>query len=476
MLHKLSLVILFFFTSSNIHSQSAGSIHAKISNLLTDEFFNSTSIAVDVYNLTKSEIIYQRNQKKLLHPASNMKILTSAAALLFLGMDYKFQTSLYYTGEFLDKTLYGDLYIVGGFDPDFTSNELDSLASIISSLGIDEITGSITGDITAKDSLFWGKGWMWDDDPSSDAPYLSALNINDNSIKVFVKGNNPGDPAEIILKPFTGYVDVINNCITIPPYEKDSLLIERDWINRKNTLLINGTVSKTLKPDTVSIQQSLNLFEPGKYFLTLFKETLDKKNISGKKEISLGRKPNNAVHLFTFERGIDSVVININKNSDNLSAEMLLYSMAVQDSGKHAAAEQGLILIDSLIELTGLNPDDYSFADGSGVSRYNLVSAELLLNVLKFMYYHPNLFDLFYNSLPIAGIDGTLKYRMIGTAAENNLHGKTGALSGVSALSGYLNSAAGDLVAFSILVQNYTGTSARAQLYIDEICRILSEE
>ncbi|HVO72919.1 MAG TPA: D-alanyl-D-alanine carboxypeptidase/D-alanyl-D-alanine-endopeptidase, partial [Ignavibacteriaceae bacterium] len=386
------------------------------------------------------------------------------------------QTSLYYTGKILNGTLYGDLYVAGGLDPDFTTGDLDSLISIISLLKINEITGKIIGDVSVKDSLFWGKGWMWDDDPSADAPYLSALNINKNCIKVLIKGKKTDDHAEIILQPPTGYVTTINTCTVIPAYEKDSVTIDRDWINRKNTLLIKGTVKKTLEPDTVSAEKILNLFEPEKYFLTLLRERLDAKKISGKKDIALNKIPRYAVRIFTFERTIDSVIVNMNKISDNLSAEMLLYALGGKDTVKPASEEAGLKLVDSLIALSGFNPGNYKLADGSGVSRYNLVSAELLLGILKFIYGHPEIFNLIYKSFPAAGVDGTLKTRMISTAAENNVHAKTGELNGVNALSGYLNSAGGDLIAFSILIQNYTGPSAQAQFFIDEICRILTKE
>jgi D-alanyl-D-alanine carboxypeptidase/D-alanyl-D-alanine-endopeptidase (penicillin-binding protein 4) len=316
---------------------------------------------------------------------------------------------------------------------------------------------------------------MWYDDPSTDAPYLSALNINKNSIKIFVKGERIGGTAKVIPRPQTDYVNVVNKCIVIPSYERDSLSINRDWIGRKNTFSIEGTVNKTLYPDTVSAEADFNIFGPEKYFLTLFREALERKKITGKKDIALGEKPEYAVPLFTLERGLDSVLINMNKMSDNLSAEMLLYSLAAEDSGKPASAEAGLKWIDSLVSFIGFNSGNYKFADGSGVSRYNLVSAELLLSVLKFIYSRPDFFNLLYESFPVAGIDGTLKTRMIGTSAENNVHAKTGGLMGVNSLSGYLHSAGGDLIAFSILIQNYTGGSAEAQFFIDEICRILNE-
>lgn len=477
MFKQRAIFILIIFVNSEIISQPVSSIQNKIDNLLSADFFQSTLIACDIYDLTKGGILYQKNHKMLLHPASNMKILTSAAGLLFLGPDYKFKTSLYYSGQIINGTLYGDLYIVGGFDPDFISSDLDSLVNIIFLTGIKEITGDIIGDISSKDSIFWGNGWMWDDDPSTDAPYLSALNINDNAVGVFVKGVNLGDTAEISIKPQTNFVNIINSAVTISPFDKDSLYIDRDWINRKNTVIVKGTVNQTFSTDKVPREVKLNLFEPEKYFLTLFIEALDSAGIKTKSEFKFSVKPDYAVHLFSFERGYDSVMVNLNKTSDNLSAEMILYAMAAEHFDLPASAHNGLKLIDSLIILAGLNPENYRFVDGSGVSRYNLVTAEMLLNLLKYLYYQQSdLYLVLYNSFPIAGVDGTLEDRMIGTAAENNVHAKTGTLSGVSALSGYLTADSGNVIAFSIMVQNYTAESSAARYYIDEICKILAEE
>ncbi len=119
-----------------------------------------------------------------------MKMLTTAAGLVFLGPKYNFTTSLYYTGFIADSILYGDLYAVGGLDPDFTTKDLDSMVVLLKNLGVKEILGNIYGDVSMCDSLFWGNGWMWDDDPSTDAPYMTALNINTNAIQVKVNYRN----------------------------------------------------------------------------------------------------------------------------------------------------------------------------------------------------------------------------------------------------------------------------------------------
>jgi D-alanyl-D-alanine carboxypeptidase/D-alanyl-D-alanine-endopeptidase (penicillin-binding protein 4) len=176
MFKQLAIFILIII-NSEIISQPVSSIQNKIDNLLSADFFQSTLIACDIYDLSKGEILYQKNHKLLLHPASNMKILTSAAGLLFLGPGYKFKTSLYYSGQIINGTLYGDLYIAGGFDPDFISSDLDSLVNIISLSGINEITGDIIGDISSKDSIFFS----YDGDMiSTDAPFY-CFEHNDNA-------------------------------------------------------------------------------------------------------------------------------------------------------------------------------------------------------------------------------------------------------------------------------------------------------
>ena len=166
----------------------------------------------------------------------------------------------------------------------------------------------------------------------------------------------------------------------------------------------------------------------------------------------------------------------MNKTSDNLDAEMLLYAIAFADSGAPAMADDGLAAVKRFIETLGFNSDDYYLADGSGVSHYNLVSAELLSEFLKNIYYErKDLFDLFYNSLAIAGVDGTLKNRMRGTLAEGNVHAKTGTIKGVSNLSGYVTSKNGHLLAFSILIQNFVEEYSKARSFQDKICELLAE-
>ncbi len=483
--YKIFLITIFHFVfisdvfSQQDNQQQASNTHHLVSDikeLIDDPFFEKTLIAIDIFNLTDSISLFSKNEKLLLRPASNMKLLTSTSALINLGESYNFKTDLYHTGIIEGEELYGDLFVVGGFDPDFTTEDLDSLVKVLISLGIKKVFGVIYGDTSKKDSLYWGKGWMWDDDPEPSAPYLSALNINDNSIEVFVEGGIIDSQAIVTVNPETDFVTIENNSVTVGPYDSDDFFITRDWINRKNTVMVEGTVSKTSVIDSSEHLSKINLLYPEKYFLTLFREELEKVGFEIEKPIEIKPLPENAVYLISINRSIDTVLYYLNKESDNLNAEMLIYAMALADSGAPATAYNGLAAVKRLIDSLGFNPDNYSIADGSGVSHYNLVSAELLLESLKYMYYNQkDLFELFYNSLPVAGVDGTLKNRMKNTSAQNNVHAKTGTLNGVSNLSGYVTSKNSHLIAFSILVQNFVDEYSKARSFQDKICELLAE-
>lgn len=470
------LAVGFFFFSSNVYPQlNRDQVNSSLDGIIKDDFFKTTTIAIDVYDLTANEYLYRFNENRLLNPASNMKLLTSAAGLVFLGPAYNFVTSVQYTGEIVNDILYGDLYVVGGFDPIFNSSNLDRFLEDIRKAGIKEISGNIYGDISKKDSLFWGWGWMWDDDPSTDAPYLSSLNINSNAIDVYVLGTAQGMKPEVKTAPGTEYVNIINSAVT-SSVDPQKIRITRDWRNRKNDIYVSGYILPPQFAIGDTVEASVNIYRPDLYFLNLFKECLLKSGIKITGELNLKKKPASSRWLSVFSRQYDSVINYMNKHSDNLSAEMVLYSLAASFNVYPVSARQGIHVIDSLLTLSGVLRNGYVLADGSGVSRYNLVSAEQILAVLKYMYVtDPYLFKIYLNSLPLAGVDGTLAKRMNDTDALGKVHAKTGTLRGVSCLSGYVTAKNDHLLAFSILEQNFIDETAFARYFQDKICQVLAE-
>lgn len=445
-----------FFSFLIIISSFSQSLSSKINKVIENNFFDTCLISIQIEDLTTNKTIFQKNEKLLLRPASNMKILTSAAGLIYLGKDYEFTTNFYYDGYISNDTLHGNLFFEGGCDPDFTTNDFYHFVNSLSEKNIKYISGNIFGDISFKDSLYWGKGWMWDDDPSSDAPRLSALNLNDNCVTIITSEHM------IRLSPKTSFVELIFN-------EQDSVFsVTRDWLNGTNKIIISG---KARYNDSIKI----NIIKPEEYFLTVFKEILDSNNISVAGVIGISKVLNNCKFLAASKRKYSEVINNLNKNSDNLTAEMTIYALSEKYFGKPASAENGIALINLMIDSIGLKSAKYRIVDGSGVSHYNVISAELIVKLLKYIYQnYPDKFKIFYESFSVAGVDGTLENRMKNSKAFNNVHAKTGTLAGVSCLSGYVRTKRNHLLAFSIMMQNFVGSSKRARDFQDEICEILS--
>lgn len=464
--------LIFLFISSYIYSQSYNkTVQEGIESILDDEYFNSTLIAVDIYDLTADEFLYRKNENMLLHPASNMKVLTTAAALEFLGKDYEFITSVFHTGIIIDSICYGDIFIVGGLDPDFTTEDLDTLVLGIKKFGIKEIRGNIYGDVSNIDSLFWGNGWMWDDDPSTDSPYMTSLIINDAAIKIAYEPNLIGDTVIYKIIPQTNFFEVINNSLT-SRNNKSDLKISRNWLDRGNRITISGNLFYKSTPDTVAI----NVVNPTYYFLFLFKENLNKYSIKFEGNLDTLTLPEFSTFIYSKKRKFKNVINNLNKESDNLSAEMTLRALSLGYFDKPASASNGIQMIDSLIKIIDRDPKKYKLVDGSGLSHYNLITTDLMIEVLKYFYFEStNNYQVLVESFPIAGVDGTLKNRMKRTKAESNVRAKTGTLSGVSALSGFMKTKNNHNLAFSILIQNFVNSAKNARFFQDEICAFLAE-
>lgn len=447
----------FLFSFLIVSTSFSQSVSSKLNKILSDKFFDTCLVAIQIEDLTADKILFKKNEKMLLRPASNMKILTSAAGLIYLGEDYQFTTNLYYDGFISNDTLFGNIFIEGGCDPDFSTQDFYEFSEALKNLNIKVIAGNLYGDISFKDSIYWGKGWMWDDDPSSDAPRLSALNLNDNCIELFFENE------QFEISPKTKFIEIVI-------YENDtSFTVDRDWLNNTNKIIICG------KPDNKSYFK-VNITNPEKYFLTVFKEVLDSNDIKLTGEVGIQNLSEKVYYITSVKRKFSDVIVNLNKNSDNLSAEMTLYALSEKYYGRPANADSGIKIIKELIDSIGFQSGNYRIVDGSGVSHYNVLSAELIAGSLKYVYKkYPEKFRTLRDSFPIAGVDGTLENRMKDSKAFNNVHAKTGTLTGVSCISGYLTTMKNHTLAFSIMMQNFVGSAKRVRDFQDKILGMLAE-
>jgi len=451
-------------------------LQTRLDKLLADEFYQRATAGVVVYDLTDQKQLYTHNEKRLCRPASNMKLITSAAALSMLTSEFNFRTEVYYTGM-IDKSgqLQGDLYLAGGFDPELKSADLDILITQMKKAGVNRINGNLYLDASMADPTFWGKAWSWDDDMEAFQPYLSPIPLNKGVVKLKVIPASPERAPIIKTEPESSFIQVVNRATTVwrsAEPARNTLRFTRDFVDGHNLITVSGNISTSVN----AYETMISLKNPHGYVLTLFAEKLSEQfpgsNIRAAGTMQL---PADAQNLVYATHTIAEVVRQLNKESDNLNAEMLLYALGYQQDAGFASTEKGIAVVQQWMAHLGFDPKGYSMVDGSGLSNQNYLTPELLMAVLKYMYQSPD-FELFRQSLPVAGIDGTLANRMKGSPAYRKVTAKTGSLTGVSTLSGYVTARNGHLLAFSIMIQNFVErTSYVAVNYIDKICAALAE-
>ena len=477
LLFLISVFFSFFlFSCAGIHppaaqmskTSSLKRLRTKIDSLLTSSLLNQTQVGIKIYSLNKKSVLYERNSRLLMNPASNMKLLTTALALKTLGPDFRFKTLLLADSSVVaDSVVRGDLYLKGGADPDLVSEDFQDLINQLDFKGIKKIDGNLIADDTFLDSLPRGEGWMWDDDPDDYAAHLSALSLNDNCVDVLARpGRHVLDSVFVFLVPETRYVSLDNEGVTGDSSQAQTLKISRRWMTCENVI----TVRDTLPQSVPAYEIHINIENPTLYAATVFSEMLKKNGIQWNGQILRGQAPafpeTLAVHQ---SHPLRAVVENTNKISDNLSAELLLKTVGAVQGGEPGTAAKGIRALQNFLQQMGIDSTSYYVVDGSGVSRYDVITADLLVRLLTAMYGDFSVRSEYLTSLPIAGVDGTIQNRMKGTAAQGKLRAKTGSLRGVSSLSGYVPTQDGDVLAFSILMQNFIGTAAPYRAAQDSI-------
>ena len=453
----INLCITLFFLSCSPNPyllNNSGSLFfkGKINNLIVESGLDA-SMGIKIVSLNTGKSIYEFNSEKLFMPASNNKLYTCAVALEKLGPDYRFKTSIYQYGK--------NLIIKGGGDPDLTLDQLDSLAKIISK-DMDTID-SLFIDVSFMDTLNYGEGWMWDEGAWWYAAPISALSLNDNCIDFYVDPGKLGQPAKVTIFPQTEYVQLVNQSTTVnDTIDFDKFKIDRNWSGRTNFFTISGEILDTAKTDTFY----RNIHDAASFAGIIFSELLEEhgttvKNIlPGKGFINLDTL---AVHI---SDSLLSSAYNLMHESDNLTAELFAKTMAVSDTTS-GNWRDGLKTIKAfLADSAGMDTSLLRLADGSGVSRYTLTSADQIIELLTYMHGSSNKDDFMF-TLPGGGSDSTLKNRL--EPVHSKVKAKTGGLSGVSCLSGYIFSEKYGPVAFSMLMNGYIGNAAPFKKLQDRI-------
>ncbi|TAK11115.1 MAG: D-alanyl-D-alanine carboxypeptidase/D-alanyl-D-alanine-endopeptidase, partial [Acidobacteria bacterium] len=448
-------------------------------------------IAVRIDSLRTGETIYRRNDDKLVMPASNMKILTMTTAAEKLGWDFTYKTILDAIGPITNGTLRGDLVVTGGGDPTIVSPDggpapvFAEWAAALRKAGITRVDGRILGDDSYFDHDPIGMGWSWDDLVFGYSAGITALSYNENQVTVrVVPGGAVGAAGAITLTPAKSHGLKVVNRVTTVARPADAPANDRrlrasisfDRAPGSNELIVSGTIPVGANP----VSQDVAVERPTKFFVTALKDALFDEGIlvyGDAEEASKVIEPSMGVrtHIATRTSPPLSVIgAYFMKVSQNFVAETLFKTLGAVVKGQGSASAGRSVVLETLASW-GVPADAIVMRDGSGLSRYNYVTSSAIVTMLTRMWKNDALRGPFAAALPVAAHDGTLSNRMKNTWLDAHVQAKTGTISNVRSLSGYLETKSGERVVFSIIGNHFTVPSSQIDAIAEKALALVAE-
>jgi serine-type D-Ala-D-Ala carboxypeptidase/endopeptidase (penicillin-binding protein 4) len=451
---------IFLFIFAFIQDRAIATPAQQLSQLIgQDPILQGAVAGVSVRSAKTGDILFQHHGDLRLRPASNLKLLTAAAALSVLGESYTFKTELLTDGVVIGNMLMGNLFLKGYGDPTLLKSDFDQFAEVLIQKGITEIHGNIIGDDTWYDSVRYSVDLPWSDEQAYYGAGISALSVSpDNdfdagTVRVEITpGKKVGQSAIIHLSSNTNYVKLINQTKTVD--EKGSSKITAHRVHGENIIQYSGTIPLGTK----AIKEWVSVWNPTMYAIALFQQSLQEKGIRIQGTVLQRKVPKSATVMITHHsKPLSEILLPFMKLSNNTHAEMLLKEMGMVVKGK-GSWEKGLEVINEELKKLGVKTENLLLRDGSGISHINLVPANELSTLLYQVQQRP-WFPSFQNSLPISGqkqklVGGSLRYRMNHPQLKGKIKAKTGTLTSVSSLSGYVESRNSGTLIFSIILNN----------------------
>jgi D-alanyl-D-alanine carboxypeptidase/D-alanyl-D-alanine-endopeptidase (penicillin-binding protein 4) len=495
---------------------------------------NRAHWGVDVVDLETGKALYSQNSDQLFLPASNAKLFTTAAALAIAGPDYHFRTTVEAEGKIDDNgRLLGDLVVVGRGDPNISGRTLpytlktqrtpphtqilEEMADQVARNGLKIVDGDLIGDDTFYAFERYAEGWAWDDLQWIDGAPVSALTFNDNVVFVnILPGEHPGDKAVITVEPETSYYELDNRVVTSSVGMPKRVGIHRDPGSKK--IVLWGS----LPLGDAGMKEPMSIEDPAEFVAQLFRTMLERRGITirGKTRARHGddaqffdQQTPRSTSAATTGSAVPPVINSsispatqpsaqqmpdlnppssnkilaehisapllddirvINKTSENLHAELAL-RLAGKLRGNGGSFESGVAAVKQFLLQAGLKDDEFTFLDGSGLSRRDLVTPAATVQLLIYATRQP-WGPAFEESLPVSGVDGSLSERFQKTSAVGLVHAKTGSLSHVNALSGYGQTQSGKRFVFSIFCNNHNLPGGKVLAAIDAVMQLLVGE
>lgn len=478
-------------TPTPIPAQTLAELQGRIRQVLARPAIQRGQIGVKIVSLDSGKVLFEENAEKYFMPASNMKSYTVAAALARLSPEFRFVTSVYAnSAPDADGVIRGDLTVYGRGDPsiaaDFNDGDyykaLDQLAQKIAAAGVKRIEGNLIGDESYFNTEPVPSTWEWDDLQWYYGAEVSALTINGNALDLTVRpGAAIGAPASAVLAPNVGGLILMNRVTTARAGARREISVYRKL--GSNVLEVSGTIPLGAN----AYQSSVAVARPAYVFVSMLRQMLEQKGVKivgQTRAVNFREKygvlppapsvstPPTLVEIAKLEsQPFSLIAAKTMKPSNNLYTELILRALgeAIGDKqdAKKTSEARGLEVVKNFLSEAGILADSVVQYDGSGLSRHDLITPASAVRLYEFMNRHQYA-QTWHDAQTIGGVDGTLKSRFVGSRAATNVRGKTGTIDQVSALSGYVKTAAGETLAFSVLTNGIPQGSQRTAT-IDEI-------
>ncbi len=400
-------------------------------------------------------VLYERQADRPMIPASNVKIVTGAATLSLLGPDYRFETTFSTDGDAISPVLDGNLYVRGSGDPSLVSEEFWKIADRFRTKGIERIAGDIVLDVSYFDSLATATEDAGDGDRAYHAR-TGALSANFNTVRVHVHpGAKSGKAARIELSPETGFVDVVNDATTCSARRSQTIQVRRRFEDGRNVVHISGRIPVGHRGKVFY----RNIDDPAGSFGATLAAFLRGAGVAVEGDIIQGVQPDDVRELFVHRsKPLSLIVRDLNKFSNNFTAEQLLKALGAMHGGTEVPGEttSGATILMDYLESLGIDTTELRIVDGSGLSHESRLTARSLARVIREMYADFGVGPEYVSSLSVSGTDGTLGDRMGFGGLSGEIRAKTGLLDGVTAISGVMKTTGGKRILFSIIVNGWS--------------------
>ncbi|MFN6563581.1 MAG: D-alanyl-D-alanine carboxypeptidase/D-alanyl-D-alanine-endopeptidase [Nostoc sp. ChiSLP01] len=435
-----------------------------IDSVINRPLFSRMRWGILVQPLSARITLYNRDAEKYFTPASNMKLLTTAAALQQLGANFRIRTSIYQNGN-------GVLRVVGRGDPSLSDTQLQTLAQQLKQKGITQIQELIADDSYIQGDIV-NPTWQWEDVQSDYGAPVNSFITNQNIFSLKLVPQAVGKPLKLMWTDASEATQwrTINQSLTVDQNQPIYINVTRELSG--TVLRIEGQLTANSEPYLLD----LPVVDPNYYFLRRFRAALAKEKITLGKALVVSGGTNQEEIAFVESPPLAELLAETNVNSNNLYAEALLRALALEKPRlkNQTSANVGLEVVKASLTQLGVEPANYVLIDGSGLSRRNLVTPEAFVQVLRGIARTPAA-SIYRASLPVAGKSGTLKDRFQNTPAEGIVQAKTGTLTGVVSLSGYVNAPKYETLVFSIIVNQSEQPARVVRQAIDEIIVLLAQ-